>query len=142
MLIDGIAGAPGEPVQPPRPDYSSLRLVGQIEPGTTSGQLAPIDLTLRTIGSAPITLDPCPAYAGRDDATAYSGGFSDPISSGYLPCTHHAAVIRPGHPLHWTIPATSLLQTPGTGAIPGSTVYVQLGVAGVPFLHLKTTAYR
>ncbi len=104
--------------------------------------LAPIDLTLRTTGSAPITLDPCPAYAGRDDATAHSGGFSDPISSGYLPCTSHAAVIRPGHPLHWTIPATSLLQTPGTGAIPGSTVYVQLGIAGIPPLRLKTTAHR
>jgi hypothetical protein len=141
-LIDGIAGAPGQPVQPPRPDYSSLRLTGQIEPGTTSGQLAPIDLTLRTTGSAPVTLDPCPAYAGRDDATARSGGFGDPISSGYLPCTNHAAVIRPGHPLHWTIPATSLLQTPGTGAIPGTTVYVQLGIAGVPPLHLKTTAHQ
>jgi hypothetical protein len=139
-LIDGIAGAPGQPVQPPRPDYSSLRLTGHIEPGTTSGRLAPIDLTLRIIGSAPVTLDPCPAYAGRDDATARSGGFSDPISSGYLPCTSHAAVIRPGHPLHWTIPATSLLQTPGTGAIPGTTVYVQLGIAGVPPLRLKTTA--
>ncbi len=141
-LIDGIAGAPGEPVQPPRPEYSSLRLAGQIEPGTTTGQLAPIDLMLRTIGSAPITLDPCPAYAGRDYATAHSGGFSDPISSGYLPCTNHEAVIRPGHPLHWTIPATSLLQTPGTGAIPGSTVHVQLGVAGVRLLHLETTAHQ
>lgn len=141
-LFDGIAGAPGEPVQPPRPDYSSLRLAGQIEPGTTGGLLAPIDLTLRTIGSAPITLDPCPAYAGRDYATARSGGFSDPIGSGYLPCTNHGAVIRPGHPLHWTIPATSLVQTPGTGAITSSTVYVQLGIAGVPLLHLKTTAHR
>jgi hypothetical protein len=141
-LIDGIAGAPGQPVQPPRPGYSNLRLTGHIEPGTTHGQLAPIDLTLRTTGSAPITLDPCPAYAGRDQATARSGGFSDPISSGYLPCTHHAAVIRPGHPLHWRIPATSLLQTPGTGAIPGTTVYVQLGIAGVPQLLLKTTAHR
>jgi hypothetical protein len=140
MLIDGIAGAPGEPVQPPRPDYSRLRLTGQIEPGTTSGQLAPIDLTLRTTGSTPVILNPCPAYAGRDYATARSGGFSDPIRSGYLLCTSHAAVIRPGHPLHWTIPATSLLQTPGTGAIPGTTVYVQLGIAGVPLLHLKTTA--
>jgi hypothetical protein len=141
-LIDGIAGAPGQPVQPPRPDYSSLRLTGQIEPGTTSGQLAPINLTLRTIGSAPVTLDPCPAYAGRDQATAHSGGFSDSISSGYLPCTKHASVIRPGQPLHWTIPATSLLQTPGTGAIPGTTVYIQLGIAGVRLLHLKTTAHR
>jgi hypothetical protein len=141
-LIDGVAGAPGEPVQPPRPDYSSLRLVGQIEPGTTSDELAPIDLTLSTIGSAPVTLDPCPAYAGRDDATAHSGGFGDPISSGYAPCTSHAPVISPGHPLHWTIPATSLLQTPGTGAIPGTTVYVQLGIAGVPLLHLKTIAHR
>ena len=142
-LIDGIAGAPGEPVQPPRPDYSSLRLTGHIEPGTTSGQLAPIDLTLRTIGTTPVTLDPCPAYAGRDDATARSGGFGGPISSGYLPCTSHAAVIRPGHPMHWTIPASSFLQSgPGSGAIPGSTVYVQLGIAGVPPLHLKTTAHR
>jgi hypothetical protein len=143
-LIDGIAGAPGEPVQPPRPDYSNLRLAGQIEPGTTSSRLAPIDLTLRTIGSAPITLDPCPAYAGRDYATARSGGFSGPISSGYLPCTSHQAVIRPGHPLHWTIPPTSFLQSgPGSGAIPGSTVYVQLGIAGVPqLMHLKTTAHR
>jgi hypothetical protein len=142
-LIDGIAGAPGEPVQPPRPDYSNLRLTGQIEPGTTGDQLAPIDLTLRTIGSAPITLDPCPAYAGRDYATARSGGFSGPISSGYLPCTKHEAVIRPGHPLHWRIPATSFQQGgPGSAAIPGSTVYVQLGIAGVPQLHLKTTAQR
>jgi hypothetical protein len=141
-LIDGIAGAPGEPVQPPRPDYSSLRLTGQIEPGTTHGQLAPIDLTLRTSGNSPVTLDPCPAYAGRDYATARSGGFSDPISSGYLPCTSQETVIRPGHPLHWTIPATSLLQTPGTGAIPGTTVYVQLGIADVPPLRLKTTARR
>jgi hypothetical protein len=142
MLIDGIPGAAGEPVQPPRPDYTSLRLTGHIARGTNTGQLAPIDLTLRTIGNAPITLDPCPAYAGRDWATARSGGFSDPIASGYLPCTSHPAVIRPGHPLHLTIPATSLLQTPGTGAIPGSTVYVQLGIAGVPLLHLKTTAHR
>jgi hypothetical protein len=141
-LIDGVAGAPGEPVQPARPEYSSLRLTGQIRPGTTSGQLAPIDLTLRTIGRAPVTLDPCPAYAGRDDATARSGGFGDPISSGYLPCTRRAVVIRPGQPLHWTIPATSLLQTPGTGAVPGSAVYVQLGIAGVPLLHLKTSADR
>jgi hypothetical protein len=139
-LIDGVAGAPGEPVQPPRPDYSTLRLTGHIEPGTNHWQIAPIDLTLRTIGNAPVTLDPCPAYAGRDQATARSGGFSDPISSGYLPCTKHSVVIRPGHPLHWTIPATSLLQTPGTGAIPGTTVYVQLGIAGVPPVLLKTSA--
>ena len=140
-LIDGIAGAPGQPVQPPRPEYSSLRLTGQIEPGTTSSQLAPVDLTLRTVGSTPVTLDPCPAYAGRDEATARSGGFSGPISAGYLPCTSHAAVIRPGHPLHWTIPASSFLQSgPGSGAIRGSTVYVELGIAGVPTLHLKTTA--
>jgi hypothetical protein len=141
-LIDGIAGAPGEPVQPPRPDYTSLRLTGHIAPGTTSGRLAPIDLTLRTTGSTRVALDPCPAYAGQDYATAHSGGFGDPIGFGYLPCTSHPAVIRPGHPLHWTIPATSLLQTPGTGAIPGSTVYVQLGIAGVPLLHLKTNVHR
>ena len=142
-LIDGIAGSPGEPVQPPRPDYSNLRLAGQIEPGTTSDQLAPIDLTLRTIGSAPITLDPCPAYAGQDYGTARSGGFGGPISSGYLPCTSHQAVIRPGHPLHWTIPASSFLQSgPGSGAIPGSVVDVQLGIAGVPLLNLKTTTLR
>ena len=143
VLIDGIAGAPGEPVQPPRPEYSSLRLTGQIEPGTTSNQLAPIRLTLRTVGSTPVTLDPCPAYAGRDYGTARSGGFSGPISSGYLPCTSHAAVIRPGHPLHWTIPASSFQQSgPGSGAIRGSTVYVQLGIAGVSPLHLKTTVRR
>lgn len=141
-LIDGIAGAPGQPVQPPRPGYSSLRLTGRIEPGTTSGQLAPIDLTLRTIGSVPVTLDPCPAYAGRDNGTAHTGGFSDPISSGYLPCTDRKAVIRPGHPLHWTVPATNLLQTVGTGAIPGSTVYVRLAIAGVRPLRLATTAHR
>jgi hypothetical protein len=142
-LIDGIPGAPGQPVQPPRPEYSNLRLTGQIEPGTTGDQLAPIDLTLRTIGSAPITLDPCPAYAGRDQGTAHTGGFSGPISSGYLPCTRHAAVIRPGHPLHWTIPATSFRQSgPGSAAIPGSTVYVQLGIAGVPPLRLQTAAHR
>jgi hypothetical protein len=125
-----------------RPDYSSLRLVGHIEPDTTSGQLAPIDLTLHTIGSAPIPLDPCPGVRRADYATAHSGGFSDTISSGYLPCTNHGSVIRPRHPLHWTIPATSLLQTPGTGAIPGSTVYVQLGIAGVPPLRLQTAAHR
>jgi len=142
-LIDGIAGAPGQPVQPPRPDYSKLRLAGHIEPGTTGDQLAPIELTLRTTGNAAVTLDPCPAYAGRDDATARSGGFGGPISSGYLPCTHHAAVIRPGHPLHWKIPASSFQQSgPGSGAIPGSTVYVQLGIAGVPQLRLTTTAHR
>jgi hypothetical protein len=140
-LIDGIAGAPGQPVQPPRPDYSSLRLTGQIEPGTTHSLLAPIDLTLRTIGSAQVILDPCPAYAGRDEATARSGGFDDPIHSGYLPCTKQPAVVRPGHPLHWTVPATSLLQTPGTGAIPGTTVWVRLNIAGVPSLLLKTTAH-
>ena len=142
VLIDGVAGAPGEPVQPPRPDYSSLRLAGHIEPGTTSGRLAAIDLTLRTTGSKPITVDPCPAYSGRDYATAHSGGFSDSISSGYLPCIKKRPVIRPGHPLRWTVPVTSLLQTPGTGAIPGSTIYVQIGIAGVPSLRLKTTAGR
>jgi hypothetical protein len=143
MLIDGVAGGPGQPVQPPRPEYSNLRLTGQIEPGTTGDQLAPIDLTLRTVGSAPVTLDPCPAYAGRDYGTAHTGGFSAPISTGYLPCTKHAAVIRSGHPLHWTIPATSFMQSgPGSAAIPGSTVYVQLGIAGVPPLRLKTTAGR
>lgn len=57
-LIDGIAGYPGQPVQPAPPDYSDLRLAGRIEPGTTHGQLAPISLTLRTVGSTPVTLDP------------------------------------------------------------------------------------
>lgn len=121
-LIDGIVGGPGQPVQPPRPEYASLRLTGQIEPGTTSARLAPIDLTLRTIGSGRVILDPCPAYAGRDYATARSGGFSGPTSSGYLPCTSRAVVIRPGHPLHWTVPATSFLRSPGERAIPGTTV--------------------
>lgn len=141
-LIDGIAGAPGQPVQPPRPQYSTLRLTGRIEPGTTSQRLAPINLTLRTTSTAAITLDPCPTYAGRDDATAHSGGFRDPIRSGYLPCTGHALVMRPGHPLHFTIPASSLIQTLGTGAIPGSTVHVRLGIAGVALLTLKTLAHR
>jgi hypothetical protein len=141
-LIDGIPGRPGEPVAPPRPEYASLRLSGKIEPGTTSRQLAPINLTLRTIGTAPITLDPCPAIAGRDYAKTRSGGFSDPIPSAYLPCVIHAVVIDPEHPLRWTIPATSLVQTPGTGAIAGTTVTVQVGIAGVPLLKLKTTAHR
>jgi len=142
-LIDGIAGAPGEPVQPPRPDYSSLRLSAQIEPGTTSDQLAPIDLTLRNIGGAAVALDPCPAYAGEEQGTARSGGFGGPISSGYLPCTEHAIVIRPGYPVHLTIPASSFQQSgPGSGAIPGTTVYVDLGIAGVPQLHLTTTVSR
>jgi hypothetical protein len=138
-LIDGVAGAPGQPVQPPRPEYSSLRLAAEIEPGTTSDQLAPIDLTLRTVGGSPIILDPCPAYAGRYYATAHTGGFGGPIRSGYLPCKDHAAVIRPGQPLHWTVPATSFLTE---RAIPGSKADAQLGIAGVPQLTLKTTACR
>jgi hypothetical protein len=141
ILIDGITGAPGEPVQPPRPEYASLRLSGRIEPGTTSNRLAPIELTLRNSGSAPIVLDPCPAYGGRDFAMAHSGGFGDPISSGYLPCTKRELVIRPGQPLRYTVPATSLLQTPSTGAIAGSTVHVDLAIAGLPLLRLSTTAH-
>lgn len=141
-LIRGIGGLTGQPVAPPRPEYASLRLTGQIQPGTTTRQLAPIDLTLRTVGSAAITLDPCPALAGRDYATARSGGFSDPIPSAYLPCTARAAVIDPQHPLHWTIPAMSLALETSTGAISGSTVTVQLGMAGVPLLKLTTTAHR
>lgn len=141
-LIDGVAGHPGQPAQPARPAYSDLRLTGQIEPGTTRDRLAPIDLTLATTGTNPVTLDPCPAYAGRDNATARSGGFGDPISSGHLPCTDRGLVIRPGQPLNFTVSATSLVQTPGTGAVPGSTVYVLLGIAGVPLLHLATTAHR
>lgn len=140
VLIDGAAGRPGQPVQPARPAFSRLRLTGHIEPGTTSRRLAPIDLTLRATGAAAVVLDPCPYYAGRDSATAHSGGFSDPIGSGHLPCTSRVVVLRPGHPLHWTISDTSLVQTPGTGAIPGSTVYVSVGIAGVPQLQLKTTA--
>lgn len=141
-LIDGVAGGPGEPVQPPRPEYSNLRLVGRIEPGTTSGRIAPIELTLRNVGSAPITLDPCPEYAGRYGANARTGGFGGPITSGYPPCTSHRAVIRLGHPLDWTIPATSLPPSPEFVAIPGSTVYVELGIAGVPQLRLTTTVRR
>ena len=140
-LIDGIAGAPGQPVQPPRPEYANIQLSGKIQPGTTRVQLAPIDLTLRNTSNAPITLDPCPAYGGRDLAKARSGGFGDPISAGYLQCTDRALVIRPGHPLHYTVPATSLLQTPGTGAIPGSTVHVDLAIAGLTPLSLTTRAH-
>jgi len=115
--------------------------VGEIATGDLPHRAA-VDETDALLLRTSVLLDPCPAYAGRDDATARSGGFSDPISSGYLPCISRGAVIRPGHPLHWTIPATSLPQTPGTGAIPGSTVYVQLGIAGVPPLRLTTTAHR
>ena len=139
QLIDGVAGAPGQPVQPARPDYMALRLTGQVQPGTRTDQLAPIKLTLGTTGPAPVTLDPCPAYAGRDFATARSGGYGDPISQGYLPCTTTRLVIEPGHPLRYTIPATSLVQTPGTGAIPGSRVHVTLGIAGLPLLSLTAT---
>jgi hypothetical protein len=88
-FIRGIAGFPGQRVAPARPEYANLRLTGQIQPGTTSRQLAPIDLTLSTIGTTPITLDPCPALAGRDYSKARDGGFSDPIAPRYLaaPCT-------------------------------------------------------
>lgn len=48
VLVDGVAGCPGEPVQPPRPEYTDLRLTGYIEPGSTSRRLAPIALTIRT----------------------------------------------------------------------------------------------
>jgi hypothetical protein len=72
---------------------------------------------------------------------AHSGGFGDPISSGYLPCTKRELVIRPGQPLHYTVPATSLLQSPGTGAIPGSTVRVDLAIAGIALLRLSTKAH-
>jgi hypothetical protein len=138
-LIDGVAGRPGQPVQPPRPEYSQLRLDGRIDAGSTTLGLGPIELTLFTTGTAPLVLDPCPVYAGRDDATAHPGGFSDPIESGHLPCTHHRVVIRPGHPLHWTIAAISFTQF-GHRALAGSTVYVDIGIGGVPRLQLKTTA--
>lgn len=138
VLIDGIAGQPRAPVQPARPDFSRLRLTGRISAGTTSRRLAPIDLTLRVTGSAPVVLDPCPFYAGRDYGIAHSGGFSDPLRSGHLPCVRHAVVVRLGHPLRWTVPGTSLVQTLGTGAIRGSRVHASVGIAGVAQLQLQT----
>jgi hypothetical protein len=140
-FIRGIAGFPGQRVAPARPEYANLRLTGQIQPGTTSRQLAPIDLTLSTIGTTPITLDPCPALAGRDYSKARDGGFSDPIAPRYLACVVHPVVIDPTHPLHWTIPATSLTVASSRGAIHGTTVTVQLGIAGVPLLKLTATAH-
>jgi hypothetical protein len=50
-------------------------------------------------------------------------------------------VIDPTHPLHWTIPATSLTVASSRGAIHGTTVTVQLGIAGVPLLKLTATAH-
>jgi hypothetical protein len=136
-LVDGIVGFAGEPVQPPRPDYASLRLTGHIEKGTDRFQVGPIALTLTATGSEAVVLDPCPAYAGRDDATsAGSGGFGGPIDGGYLPCTKRALVIEPGHPLHYTIPATALDED----AAAGSTIDVTIGIAGIGTLNLEATA--
>lgn len=139
-LIDGIAGASSDPVQPSRPDYSTLRLSGRIRPGTTTTQVARIDLTLRTIGTAPVILDPCPSYGGQVYASSRPGLFEDYISPGYLPCTDQTVRVRPGHPLHWTIPAIYLPPTPGNKPRPGAAIIVEIGVSGVPPLHLETRA--
>jgi hypothetical protein len=136
-LIDGIAGAPGEPVQPPRPEYSQLRLTARIRPGTTLYQLAPIDFTLRAVGSGPVILDPCPAYAGSYEGQARDGGFGATIGTGYLPCTGHGVVVDPGQPLHFTVHPNTLDEKP----MRGSKVRVDVGIAGVPELHLETTVH-
>jgi hypothetical protein len=141
VLIDGVAGTPGQAVQPPRPEYSRLRLTGTIEPGTNTTQLAPLDLTLTATGSTPITLDPCPNYGGRDWAHALSGGYSDPVAYGQLPCVDHFLVISPSVPFHWTVTGVNLQQSPDTGAKPGSTVSITIGIAGVKQLTLKTIAH-
>lgn len=143
VLIDGIAGQPGEPVQPARPEYRNLQLTGRFDGSTTKFALAPIVLTLRATGTAPITLDPCPAYAGRDWATRRDGGpdFSDPIDSGDFPCTARRVLVSAGRPLRVTVPAVNLTQAGDRGAIPGTTISVDIGIAGVPQLHLTTTVH-
>jgi hypothetical protein len=140
VLVDGVPAEPGEPAQPPRPAYSQLRLTGSIEPGTTTTQLAPLDLTLIATGSEPITLDPCPHYAGWLWSHASSGGFGNGIAEGQLPCTDHILVIRPDHPFAWTVSDISVQQSADIRPKPGSTVSVTIGIAGVKQLTLQTTA--
>lgn len=134
VLIDGIPGWPGQPVQPARPTYAQLRLSGHIENGTTSDRVAPIQLTLRTVGTTPVPLDPCPAYSSWVFAAARNGGFGGTYKLGSLPCTQTARVIRPGHPLRFTVGSGTLDET----ALSGSTVHVDIGIAGVPPLKLTT----
>ena len=134
-LIEGRVDYPGEPVQPPRPEYSRLRLTGRVRPGTDVVQLAPIDLTIRATGADPIVLDPCPAYAGR---YYFKSGISAPIDPHFLPCTQRVRIVRPGIPLHITVPATSF---GGSATPPGAAVTVDIGIAGVPELHLATTVH-
>lgn len=134
VLVDGIAGRPGEPVQPARPEYAQLRLSGHIESGTTPYRVAPIKLTLRTVGTNPVPLDPCPAYSSSVWANARNGGFGGTYKLGALACTQTVRVIRPGHPLRFTVGSGWLDET----AIRGSTVHVDIGIAGVPPLKLTT----
>ena len=112
-----------------------MRLSARIRPGTNFYQLAPIDFTLRTVGTAPVVLDPCPAYAGRYEGVARDGGFSASVGNGYLPCTGDAVAVEPGRPLHFTVHPNTLDEKP----MRGSKVKVEIGIAGVPELHLETT---
>ena len=141
VLVDGVAGAPGEAVQPPRPEFSRLRLTGSIDPGTTTTMLAPLHLTLTATGQSPVTLDPCPHYQGMLWGQAASGGFGNGVADGQLPCMTHVVVIKPGAPLHWTIHNLSVEQSPDIHPKPGSTVSITIGIAGVEQITLRTIAH-
>jgi hypothetical protein len=134
FLIDGIAGGPGEPVLPSRPEYSRLRLAARIQAGTTQTHLAPIDLTLSVVGGAPVVLDPCPLYQGLYQVR-HGLGVTESGGGGHLPCTDRVEVVRPGQPLRFIAPPIRFV----AHAERGSKVALDFGIAGVPELHLETT---
>jgi hypothetical protein len=137
-IVDGVFGAPGEPVQAARPEFAQLRLSARIARGSTGDQLAPIRLTLRTTGTTSVPVDPCPAYGGMFQGQAESGGFAADLQSrGYLPCKRHIAVVAPDRPLQFTIPASHLFET----AEPGSRLKLRIGIAGVPVVQLSVTVH-
>jgi hypothetical protein len=137
FLVDGVAGGSEEPVQAARPGFTDLQLSASMARGTTQFQLAPIRMTLRTVGTTPVPLDPCPSYGGDYFARARSGGFGTGLPSGYLPCTQQMPSVRPGHPVHFTIPAADFDED----ATRRSVVHVRAGIAGVPVVQLSVTVH-
>ncbi len=130
VVVRGVVGGPGAPVQTPPPAWSALR-ARLLLPSSTDGRtLTGIRVRLTNPTAAPIDLSPCPAYALRYTVSDNRRGINV-SGDGSRGCATMQSIVPAGGSVLLPVPPVTFHLGP-YHALKGSRVKVDWAIAGVP----------